>query len=76
MIPETQHPINNLSAYELWQLNKYGNIIPSGSESLTLEEHESRDEENETNRINALWEKQLDDQFELLNDKAFYEPNF
>lgn len=69
MIPEvvhteTNHNIDDLSAYELWQLVHYGSILPAsvnGSGKLSVDEQYQADRMKSEQWVNDRLEKIMDD---------------
>jgi len=59
---ETNHNVDNLTAYELYQLVHYGNILPpAGSRPLSVEEQWQADRMKSEQWVNDRLEKIMDD---------------
>lgn len=58
----TEHQVDDLTAYELYQLVHYGNILPpTGSRPLTEEEQWQADHMKSEQWVNERLEKLMDD---------------
>lgn len=61
MSQETQHMVDNLNSYQRWQIDRYGNIVTSAGELLTMEEELAQEKLREEEKINAYYEDQMND---------------
>lgn len=61
MIPETNHMIDDLNSYQRWQIDRYGNIVTSTGELLTMEEEHAQEKLREEEKLNAYFESLMND---------------